>query len=315
MSPAPIENDPAKKTDLSARVRRRPLAFEKHRSIGTPAPERFDRIVRLARRVCDVPVATIELGAGPGGTACVPGDGARPLLFRRDIELFVHRRPVGVLHLGDFVPRTLDRVQEEMLRELASLAEQQIGESVAQRALAEENDQLRKWAFVDELTSVWNRHAIWDLGLREVEAAARDRHQTVGLIMIDLDLFKRVNDSHGHAAGDAVLQEVSARLRATIRATDAVGRYGGEEFLVVMPDCSLTTAVAAAERIRQAIAEPIDVNGASLVITATLGVAVHRSGSGSLEDTVRAADRALYRAKAHGRNRVAVAPVEHCSSS
>jgi diguanylate cyclase (GGDEF)-like protein len=314
MSVTPNDHDPAKKTSVSAHVRRRPLAFEKLRSMGTPVHERFDRIVRLARRVCDVPVASVELTTGPRAMAGRQRGSWPRLRFRRDIELFVHGQPVGVLQVGDFVARTLDRDQEQLLRELASLAEHEIGEDAAQRALAEENERLRTWAFVDELTSVWNRHAILDIALREVEAA-REHRQTVGLVMIDLDFFKRVNDGHGHAVGDAVLREVSARLRAAIRATDAVGRYGGEEFLVVMPECSLATAVAASERVRQAIAAPIEVNGVHLTITASFGIAVHQGDGTSLDATIRAADLALYRAKADGRNLVAVEATDSAFSS
>jgi diguanylate cyclase (GGDEF)-like protein len=299
MSAATIEHHPRKQPLIGIRARRRPLAFDRARSLGTPSDERFDRIVRLARRVCDVPVARVILTAAEDHSS-------RRLRFRRDVELRVHGRHAGVLRVGDFVPRTLDGEQEEMLRELASLAEQQIRESAAQRALAKQNQQLWTRAFIDGLTSVWNRQAIGDIARREVEAA-RSHHQTVGLLLIDLDFFKGINDSHGHAAGDAVLREVSARLRASIRATDAVGRYGGEEFLVVMPESSLATAVAAGERIRQAIAQPIEVDGTRLTVTVSVGVAVHRSADHGLDHTIRAADAALYRAKASGRNAVAVA--------
>lgn len=306
MSAAAFDWPGPKKTDVSAPARRRPLAFEKERALGTPTSERFERITRLARRVCDVPVATIEIAGG--SSLCTEpawgGAGMDRLRFRKDVELHVHGRPVGVLRVADFVPRVLDGSQEEMLHELASLAEQQIGEGAQQRELAEENERLRTWAFVDPLTRLWNRRAIREIALREA-GAARDHHQTVGLVLIDLDFFKRINDSHGHAAGDAVLQEVSARLRAAVRATDAVGRWGGEEFLVVMPECSLATALAASERLRQAIAEPIDVGGARLVVTASFGVAMHGGGDVTLDDAVHAADLALYRAKSQGRNRVA----------
>jgi diguanylate cyclase (GGDEF)-like protein len=195
-----------------------------------------------------------------------------------------------------------------MLHELAAMAEQQIAECAAQIELAEENELLRTKAFVDVLTRVWNREAIIEIALREI-AVARGDHRPVGFAIVDIDHFKRVNDCRGHAAGDAVLREISARLRAEIRATDAVGRYGGDEFLIVMPDCTLKASMAASQRIRRAIAAaPIEVEGGEVNVTASFGVAVWQTEAGPIGEVLRAADGALYRAKARGRNRVAAAP-------
>jgi diguanylate cyclase (GGDEF)-like protein len=127
--------------------------------------------------------------------------------------------------------------------------------------------------------------------------------------MVDLDRFKLVNDTHGHVAGDAVLREAARRLKCSARRYDSVGRYGGEEFLIVLPGCDGAAAAAQAERMRDAIGgTPILTPSQPLMVTASLGVAC--SSSCPPEALVRQADDALYAAKAGGRNRVVVLGVE-----
>ena len=127
--------------------------------------------------------------------------------------------------------------------------------------------------------------------------------------MADIDHFKQVNDTYGHAAGDSVLREVAARMRAALRGYDGVGRYGGEEFLTVLPECSANGAVGIAERIREEVSErPIDSNGVTIRLSLSLGVSSSEGASESdAESLLTFADEALYRAKAQGRNRVEVA--------
>jgi diguanylate cyclase (GGDEF)-like protein len=127
----------------------------------------------------------------------------------------------------------------------------------------------------------------------------------VALIMLDLDHFKAVNDTYGHPAGDRVLVALADALRQSMREVDVVGRLGGEEFAILMPDTSAEAATQAAERIRRAIeALVLDIDGQRLAFTASFGVAVFGRADDTIHDLFTRADRALYRAKQAGRNRV-----------
>ncbi len=160
----------------------------------------------------------------------------------------------------------------------------------------------------DSLTGLWNRGAIVEALGREM--ARSDREGTrLGVLLGDIDWFKRVNDLHGHLAGDAVLRETGLRMLATKRPYDIVGRYGGEEFLILVPGCAIEPARGVGERMRTAIAaEPMNTADGLIPVTMSLGVADYLPGSGTTaEALVRAADLAMYRAKKGGRNRVEVA--------
>ncbi len=166
-------------------------------------------------------------------------------------------------------------------------------------------EQLRIQATRDGLTGLWNRHAISDLLKKELQRARRE-NQSVGLGMIDLDHFKRINDTFGHQAGDTVLREVGKRLTALLRPYDLVSRYGGEEFLVVLPGCDESNALKLCERLREGLAAvPVQFEGNAIAATASIGVAMASIGVNfEAEELLRISDRALYRAKAGGRNRV-----------
>ena len=136
---------------------------------------------------------------------------------------------------------------------------------------------------------------------------AREREDELSVIMFDLDHFKKLNDTHGHAAGDAVLRTVSMRLQKALRPYDGFGRIGGEEFLGVFPGCDLEQAGRVAERMRQILSEaPMRIPGGEVGVTASIGVATMNSGSepGNAESIVASADNCLYAAKRGGRNRV-----------
>jgi diguanylate cyclase (GGDEF)-like protein len=143
--------------------------------------------------------------------------------------------------------------------------------------------------------------------LDQEQARARREKSNIGVIMLDLDHFKLINDSYGHPAGDEVLREAARRLRASVRPYDGVGRYGGEEFLVVLPGCDPTAVEARAEAIRHSIAaEPVIFDDAALLVTASFGATVFGSEQHKIasSELIRAADEALYLAKQDGRNRV-----------
>jgi two-component system cell cycle response regulator len=171
-----------------------------------------------------------------------------------------------------------------------------------------ENARLEVLAHTDALTQVLNRRALTARLSSELERARR-YDSVLSLLMIDLDHFKDVNDTHGHLAGDDVLREVAAILQQAIRSVDVVARFGGEEFVVVLPETPLSGAITFAERMRTAIGEYPFGDGTgkgTITVTASVGVAVFPAeGVGSVETLFGRADEALYRAKADGRNRVA----------
>jgi diguanylate cyclase (GGDEF)-like protein len=174
-----------------------------------------------------------------------------------------------------------------------------------QSQLVAAREALREQATRDPLTCVWNRYAILDTLNREVSRAGRDG-SPVAVIMVDLDHFKQVNDSHGHPAGDTVLRETARRMQLCVRSYDQVGRYGGEEFLIVLPGSSQANAVELAERLRWMIGqEPVAAWNVAISVTASFGVAaIERGLTVAPEELIRIADAALYRAKEEGRNRV-----------
>lgn len=174
---------------------------------------------------------------------------------------------------------------------------------VTQSRLMLAKEALRREASRDSLTSLWNHKAILEILERELLRSERD-HQPVGVIMVDVDHFKNVNDSRGHAAGDAVLRIIASGIAAMVRPYDSVGRYGGEEFLIIAPGCGLGETWELAERVRTHVANcSIMAGGATVHVTMSLGVATGES-SADLEKALSGADAALYHAKAAGRNRV-----------
>ncbi len=172
-------------------------------------------------------------------------------------------------------------------------------------------EELNYRATHDSLTGLLNRPAILQFLTRELERSRRRRSQ-VGVLMLDLDRFKQINDLHGHQAGDAVLKEVGQRLRASLRPYDGAGRYGGEEFLIVVPDLAGDYVAAHGERLRQRIAsEPVVFGSQRRSVSASVGAVVSSPAVWlSSEALLSAADTALYRAKSAGRNRVELGDAE-----
>jgi diguanylate cyclase (GGDEF)-like protein len=170
-------------------------------------------------------------------------------------------------------------------------------------------EKLRERATSDSLTCLWNRAAILEILQQEFERAQR-ADVTLSLLLADLDHFKRINDTYGHLAGDAVLREVAQRMRTVLRPYDRIGRYGGEEFLLVLPDCHVPGALALAERLRLAVGE----EGMALaegMVSVTLSIGIATSDmAGEIHGLLSAADTALYRAKHRGRNCLELATTE-----
>jgi diguanylate cyclase (GGDEF)-like protein len=175
-------------------------------------------------------------------------------------------------------------------------------------ALDIDNARLRRLSVTDPLTEAYNREFLQQRLPQIIEQAER-RDEPMAVAMLDVDHFKAVNDQFGHEVGDKVLAEVAHRLRAAIRSGDLLVRYGGEEFLVLLPGSNATRAAEVAERMRLKMDDdPIDISGTRIHVRISIGVAEYRRGEDSPGQLVRRADTALYAAKGRGRNRVEVAP-------
>lgn len=168
--------------------------------------------------------------------------------------------------------------------------------------VAEAHEALKFEASHDFLLRIWNRRSIIELLGKELSRAKRAQ-TPISVLLADMDFFKRVNDSHGHLFGDEVLRIAAETMAIAVRRDDYVGRYEGEEFLVVLPNCTAEAAREVGERVRQAIAKETFPN--EVGITVSIGVSQWRSGQ-EIRDLLHLADVALYRAKQEGRNRVEV---------
>jgi diguanylate cyclase (GGDEF)-like protein len=304
-------------------------ALRRYEILDTPPEETFDRITRLARSVLQVPMSVVSFverdrlwfksrqgvaaaqtarsiafcnhtirGTAPlivPDTLADPRFAASPLVlgephvrFYAGVPLRSHdAHNLGALCAMDTRPRSLDAGQIEVLADLARLVVDEL--------------ELRLVASVDTLTGVMTRRAFVDAGRRDVARALR-YGRNLSCLMIDVDRFEAVNDAHGHAVGDLVLQEVAAICRLELRAGDYLGRMGGEEFAVILPETGTDEACEVAERLRRAIAEPVCGPAGEIRVTAGIGAATLARPQ-DLETLMANADDALYAAKAGGRNR------------
>ena len=216
---------------------------------------------------------------------------------------------VGTLCVIDQKPREFDQAEQELLDDLASWVESGFRErelSETQRSILTELQVARHESLTDPMLSIWNRRAAMELLTRECGHAML-YGQALSLLVVDVDHFKRVNDTYGHPAGDTVLIEIARTLRVNSRPVDAVGRYGGEEFLVLLPDTTTQQAASIAERLRSAVeALVIATPEADIRCTISLGLASCAPGRNRCppQDPLRRADAARRAAKRLGRNRV-----------
>ncbi len=219
-------------------------------------------------------------------------------------------RPLGTLCIIDRVARDFDEDDLATLQDLARMVEEQLVAYNAHSergALLAELDDTRRRALLDDLTLIWNRRGIDSELQRELERAKRE-HSTLAVALLDVDFFKKVNDQHGHATGDAVLREVAQRMRGGLRPYDALGRYGGEEFLAVLPGATAKEAAAIGDRIRRRVGSRfVRFEHRELKVTVSVGVAATIAGAEAAGSLIARADAALYRSKSDGRDRVTIA--------
>ncbi|HZB90252.1 MAG TPA: PleD family two-component system response regulator [Stellaceae bacterium] len=205
------------------------------------------------------------------------------------------------LGANDYIVRPLDR------NELTARARTQIRRKRLQDRLQDNYQRSLALALTDSLTGLYNRRYLM-AHLDGLMARSVEGGEGPSVLMLDIDYFKRVNDGHGHAAGDQVLREVASRIARHVRAFDLVARYGGEEFVVVMPETTLAIAAMVAERLRNVVAaKPIALGDgqSELAITISVGITIAREGGDNPGAVLQRADKALYEAKARGRNCVA----------
>ncbi|MGZ9165539.1 MAG: GGDEF domain-containing protein, partial [Anaerolineales bacterium] len=179
----------------------------------------------------------------------------------------------------------------------------QVGTSLERARLFQEVQSL---ALTDPLTGLQNRRSLFELGRIEFSRSHRLKRPFC-CMMLDLDHFKQINDNYGHPMGDEVLQEFAKRCKNSVREVDMIGRYGGEEFVILLPETDSETAILVAERLRASVEEtPMKVSGQEVNVTVSIGVSRKDENTLQLETLIARADQAMYIAKHKGRNRVAI---------
>jgi len=221
-------------------------------------------------------------------------------------------RKIGSLCAIDRQTRSMNPNHIEALRNLAQMIEAELKVahlSKTQGDLMAELDTANRLALIDPLTRTWNRLGIMDILKREWSDGIRNQ-TPIGIVMADIDHFKRVNDTYGHAAGDEVIQQTTKRLLSTFRVEDALGRVGGEEFLILLPNCLPEHFFPTVERIRASVTEkPIETKSGPLPVTMSFGgtIVIPERGSDPAA-FIKIADEALYKAKNGGRNKTEILP-------
>jgi diguanylate cyclase (GGDEF)-like protein len=220
-------------------------------------------------------------------------------------------KPIGFIFFSSKKANTYERLHEQLFLRIAGQLSMIVEKSRLYGQVMELNHQLLEvqselehQATHDALTGVWNRGAILEALEKELARSCRES-RPLSVVLADIDFFKALNDTYGHQAGDAVLKEVARRLSSALRSAEWVGRYGGEEFLIVLYPSDESAAFKLMERLRENVSsKPVELDGETIHTTISLGAAVgHGTDSIEAGTLIRIADKALYRAKDAGRNR------------
>jgi two-component system cell cycle response regulator len=267
-------------------------------------PDMQAAVGRLATRPWDLLVVSLNLGEADGLRLCSQ---ARSLERSRHLPIIVvvqagdEARLLRALDMGvnDYLTRPIDR------NELLARVRTQIRRKRHSDYLRDRLEETVELAVRDPLTGLHNRRYM-ETHLKALAEQAGISARPLSVVLVDIDNFKSVNDTHGHAAGDNVLREFATRVRRNTRGVDLACRIGGEEFVIIMPDTALERACQVGERLRECIAaEPFHADGnARLDLTASVGIATLDGSQDALEALFKRADQALYEAKRNGRNRV-----------
>lgn len=319
------------------REERRLAALHSYDILDTPPEPQFDRIARIAAELLQMPISLVTLidstrqwfkarhgldmvetprsaafcnQAIEGNDIMVVEDALddrrfadNPLVTAAPNIRFYAGAPLrtkqgfnlGTLCVIDRKPRNISERQQHILEDLAAIV-------VDELELHHANIELQRLATTDTLTGVNNRRQFLHLAATEGLRGARYQ-QPLSVLMVDIDHFKKVNDTHGHEAGDRALVAVAQAMRGALRPEAILGRLGGEEFAVLLPQADRKAAIIAAERLRQAVEQlAVEIDGMSLKITVSIGVAQVQSEE-AFETALQHADEALYEAKKSGRNR------------
>ncbi len=264
-----------------------------------------DAVIKIPEMDCELLIVSLSLDNFDGLRLC---SHLRSIERTRDLSILVlveaddNTRLLRGLDIGvnDYLMRPLDR-NELLVRVRSQLKRRRYTEQ-----LRDSVEQSMELAITDSLTGLYNRRYMEGHIAPLVEKAA-NRGKEISLIILDIDHFKAVNDTYGHDVGDEVLKEFSKRILQNIRGIDLACRFGGEEFVLVMPDTDLSFAFMIGERIRQCIASSVfnvSVDNGSLELTCSVGVACLEQLDDTPGSILKRADQALYRAKNDGRNRV-----------
>jgi diguanylate cyclase (GGDEF)-like protein len=232
-------------------------------------------------------------------------DGHATVLRQLVVPTLRDGRVVSILGVGN---KTIDYDQRdaELVSYIADLVYSIVENERAEEQIHQLNNQLERLAMTDELTGLANRRAFFVRGEEELKMARRYA-SPLSLLMLDIDRFKGINDNHGHQVGDQVLQLVAATMQTLIREVDKLGRIGGEEFAILLPNTGPEEASKLAERLRRGVEEKtLRRENQVICVTISVGVASFGSTTKTLDDLLRDADAALYLAKNQGRNQVAL---------